>query len=77
MNDDNVVSLRLPKVDPDLIESLRTMLSEAQNGRLKAFACVYTTDTEEIATVFHFNSALEAAGAIAMLQNDALACLTE
>lgn len=67
----------LPKADPDLIETLRIMLSEAQNGRLVSLAAVYTINDGTIDTVFHFDSALEAVGAIAMLHHEAISFLTE
>ena len=38
-----VVTLNPPKGDPELVETLRSMLSEAQNGRLKSYVAVFTT----------------------------------
>ena len=74
---DNIIPMRLPKVDPDLIETLRSMLSEAQNGRLVNIAAIYLSSDGEIASIFHFDSALEAIGAIEYLKNEALTFLTE
>ena len=61
-----------PPSDPELVKHLRFLLSEAQNGRMTEFACVYTSG-ESVGTLLHFNSNLEAAGAIALLHAEALA----
>lgn len=76
-NDSKVVPLRLPQVDPDLIETGRTLLSEIQNGRVVNIAAVYLTSDGEIASIFHFDSALEAVGAVDYLKAEALGFLTE
>jgi hypothetical protein len=76
---DNIIDIndRLPNPDPDLVESLRMLLSEAQNGRLLNFAVVYITDDDQIATTYHFDSALEALGAVAYLGRDLQDLLTQ
>jgi hypothetical protein len=54
---DNVIPLEphLPVVDKELVDTLRSMLSEAQNGRLRSYAAVYITgDGNEINTSHYF-----------------------
>lgn len=48
---DNVIPLEphLPVVDKELVDCLRSLLSEAQNGRLRSYAAVYISgDGEEV-----------------------------
>lgn len=68
---------KLPKADPELVDALRVLLSEAQNGRLTSIAVVYLTSDEHIATTYHFDSALEALGAVAYLEQDLRELLTD
>jgi hypothetical protein len=44
----------LPEVDKDLVDTLRTMLSEAQNGRLRSYAAVYVTQDGEIGSSYYY-----------------------
>lgn len=67
----------LAQPNADIVESLRVLLSEAQNGRLVSLAVVYTTDDEQIATTYHFDSALEALGAVSFLEQDLRDLLTD
>lgn len=76
---DNVVTLddhRKP-TDPEMIESLRVMLSEAQNGRLVGFAASYITHEDTVQTVFHFSRTIDAAGAVMVLHQEVAALFTE
>lgn len=76
---DNVIHLteHLPEVDAELVESLRTMLSEAQAGRLVGLAAVYVTDDGDAQTVYHMENPLVLAGTTALLHKDALDLLSE
>jgi hypothetical protein len=54
---DNVIPIEphLPVVDKELMDTLRSMLSEAQSGRLRSYAAVYITgDGNEISTSHYF-----------------------
>ena len=66
-----------PEVNADLIESLRTMLSEAQAGRLTGIAAVYITDDGDVANVYHVENVLDLVGMTALLHKDALDLLSE
>jgi hypothetical protein len=76
---DNVIALaeHLPEVDADLIESLRTMLSEAQAGRLVAMAAVYITDEGDVQNVYHIDNVLNLVAITALLHKDAIDLLSE
>jgi hypothetical protein len=55
---DNVIALEphLPVVNKELVDTLRSLLSEAQNGRLRSYAAVYvTSDGEAILTSHYFH----------------------
>jgi hypothetical protein len=61
-----------PETNPELIESLRNMLSDAQNGRMVSMAAVYIRPGGDLLTVFHSPSVIEVVGATALLHRDAL-----
>jgi hypothetical protein len=53
----NVVPLEphLPVADKELMDTLRSLLSEAQNGRLRSYAAVYITgDGDGVGTSHYF-----------------------
>lgn len=52
---------KLPKPDAALVETLRTMLSDAQNGRMTSLLALYVTEGN-IISVFHYASAIEKVG---------------
>jgi len=53
---DNVIPLEphLPVVDKLLIDCLGSLLSEAQNGRLRSYAAVYITGDGEAINTSHY-----------------------
>lgn len=67
----------LPNADPEIVESLRIMLAEAQAGRLLGIAAVYVTDEGDVANVYHVENVLDLVGMTALLHKDALDLLTE
>lgn len=76
---DNVIdfSERLPKPDAEMVETLRTILSEAQAGRITGIAAVYVTAEGDVQNVYHINSVLDLVGITALLHKDALDLLSE
>jgi hypothetical protein len=54
-----VVPLNPPKGDPELVEMMRTLLSEAQNARIKSFAIVYVTDEGSVADSHFYASVVD------------------
>jgi hypothetical protein len=74
---DNVIPLKPPTGDPEIVETLRVLLSEAQAGRLTGIAVVYLTDEGDCLTAYHMSEPLHLAGATALLHKDALDLLTE
>ena len=74
---DNVIPFEAPNGDPEIVETLRTLLSEAQAGRLTGIAVVYLTEDGDCLTAYHMDEPLRLTGATALLHKDALDLLTE
>lgn len=56
--------------DPDLVESLRIMLSNAQNGRMMGLVAVCLSDEGELDAVVHGPTPIEAVGIASWLHAD-------
>ena len=59
--------------DPELIDSLRVLLSHAQNGRMVALVAYWVADDNSAEAVYHGSSNFEAIGMASALQADLLA----
>ena len=64
-------------VDPDLVESLRVLLSEAQNGRITGIVAAYYDDEGSLCSMFHMDAVTDAIAATVLLHHEVLAVLTE
>jgi len=66
---------RRKPTEPELIESLRVMLSEAQNGRMICMVAVCMNDDGEIDAVCHGPNNVEAIGLASWLHAEMLKLL--
>ena len=48
------LSQHLPTVDKELVDCLRSLLSEAQNGRLRSYAAIYISGDGESVERTHY-----------------------
>jgi hypothetical protein len=71
------LNARRKPVEPELVEYLRILLSEAQNGRLTGFAVAYYDDEGLLDTAFHTESIHHSITAASVLHQAALALLEE
>ena len=65
----------LPKPDPELIESIRILLREAQAGRLTGIGLVYLTHEDEFVPLLHFEQNTDAIAAASVFEDAAKATL--
>ena len=77
MTEDNVVSLKTPKPDAELVEKVRTLLSDVQNGRVNELACVFAYADGEFGRILHFDHATDAIAGAEFLKHEALLCFLE
>jgi hypothetical protein len=61
--------------DPELVESCRVMLSEAQNGRMAGLVAVCMNDDGELDVVLHGPNNIEAIGLASWLHAEMLKLL--
>ncbi len=77
MSEDNVVALNVPKADAALVEKVRTLLSDVQNGRVTELAAVFMYAEGEFGRLMHFNHATDAIAGAEFLKHEAMICFLE
>jgi hypothetical protein len=71
------LNARRKPVDAELVDKLRILLSEAQNGRMTGIVAGYYDDQGDYSAMFHMEWATDAIAAATMLQSEALKLLEE
>ncbi|MEO6395902.1 MAG: hypothetical protein ABIO40_08325 [Devosia sp.] len=69
----DIVTLIPRKGDPEIVDALRRLGSEALNGRITGFAIVYLDADGAALTQFNMPDTLEAIGLVEWLKTDLLA----